>query len=189
MNIEINYSGIITGVRNTSTSSDRLLLLFFRQLLTGKYGVVKCTAPYSEQYLTIRRIDGLFHEGLVGGVLPSAEVWEAAGLWAHQAAFLPVDMTLQPEVEQEKLPLKEALRKQREIVHRYYLAGQNACLAAQGAVDSVYGWREYKFPSLAVQAYVRAWHYHSGEPVAVIENRCLALLFTLADGLHGNGSK
>ena len=112
MNIEINHSGITTGVRNTSTSSDRLLLLFFRQLLTGEYGIVKCTAPYSEQYLAIRRVDGLFHQCLAGGLLPGVKEWEAAGLRAHHAAFLPVVMpTQQQEVvpPDEKLPLRASV--------------------------------------------------------------------------------
>ena len=185
MNIEINHSGITTSVRNTSISSDRLILLFFHELLGGEYGVVQCVAPNSEQYQAIKLVDSMFQHSLAGGLLPSVKVWEAAGLRAHHAAFLPVVMPLQKEIvpqeETEKLPLREALREQRAIVHRQYLAGQRACLAAQGAADSVYGWREFTFPNLAVQSYVLAWHYHTKEPVEVIENRCLAMLFELAE--------
>ena len=183
MNIEINTTGITTSVRNTSTNSDRLLLLFFHELLGGEYGVVQCTAPDSEQHVAIKLVDTLFQHSLSGRLLPSATVWEAVGVRAHHAATLPVVMPVQQEavtVDEKKLQLREALRKQRDIVHRRYLAGQYACLTAQGATDSVYGWREYQFPSLAVQSYVRAWHYHSGEPVEQIENRCMALLFGLA---------
>ena len=181
--IEINHSGITVSARHSHPDSDRLILLFFHELLGGEYGVVQCVAPDSEQHEAIKLADALFQHSLAGGLLPSVEVWEAAGLRAHHAATLPVVIPAQEEavtVDQEKLPLREALRKQRDIVHRHYLAGQYACLTAQGAADSVYGWREYQFPSLAVQSYVRAWHYHSGEPVEQIENRCMALLFGLA---------
>ena len=207
-----SIGNIATTGKNSNTSSDRLLLLFFHELIGGEYGILECVAPNSEQYLLIKLIDDMFQHSLAGGLLASEAVWEAAGLRAHYAAFLPVVMPVQPALPpapvegsntsqqltlaaqeeqeqeaQEKVPLGEALRKQRDIVHRQYLAAQNACLTAQAAADAVHGWRDYQFPSLAVQFYVLAWHHRTGKAQEIIENRCLATLFELASALSRKG--